>query len=201
MRYRTIVADPPWPLADLCMRPVCGAGGKRKRATVFPYKTMPLADIMALDVAALAEEESHLYLWVPAKLNREGKGVATAEAWGFDVVSEIVWQKPGFGLGAFPRPQHEMVLVCRKGKLPFSPRNVGSVQRWAQVYDGARGKKHSAKPDGFMDLVERASPGPYLELFSRRARLGWDTWGDEALHGFAHLATESQEAAPTKEDQ
>lgn len=29
--------------------------------------------------------------------------------------------------------------------------------------------------------MERASPGPYVELFARRKRLGWDTWGDEAL--------------------
>jgi N6-adenosine-specific RNA methylase IME4 len=40
---------------------------------------------------------------------------------------------------------------------------------------------HSAKPDAFLDLVEQVSPGPYLELFARRQRLGWDTWGNEAL--------------------
>lgn len=41
--------------------------------------------------------------------------------------------------------------------------------------------KHSAKPEGFMDIVETVSPGPYLEMFARRQRLGWDTWGNEAL--------------------
>ncbi len=40
---------------------------------------------------------------------------------------------------------------------------------------------HSAKPDAFADLIEQVSPGPYLEMFARRQRLGWDTWGDEAL--------------------
>ena len=37
--------------------------------------------------------------------------------------------------------------------------------------------RHSAKPDAcsFIDLlVEEVSPGPYAELFSRRARFGWD---------------------------
>jgi hypothetical protein len=34
---------------------------------------------------------------------------------------------------------------------------------------------------GAIDLVEQVSPGPYLELFARRQRLGWDTWGNEAL--------------------
>jgi N6-adenosine-specific RNA methylase IME4 len=45
---------------------------------------------------------------------------------------------------------------------------------------------HSAKPDGFLDVVEQVSPGPYLELFARRARFGWDYYGDESL-GTAHM--------------
>lgn len=53
------------------------------------------------------------------------------------------------------------------------------LSRWFQWSRGA----HSAKPEAFMDMVEQVSPGPYLEMFSRRARLGWQTWGDEALHG------------------
>jgi N6-adenosine-specific RNA methylase IME4 len=41
--------------------------------------------------------------------------------------------------------------------------------------------RHSEKPEAFLDLVERMSPGPYVELFARRDRLGWDTWGNESL--------------------
>lgn len=40
---------------------------------------------------------------------------------------------------------------------------------------------HSVKPEAFYDLVERVSPGPWLEMFARRNRLGWATWGDQAL--------------------
>lgn len=40
---------------------------------------------------------------------------------------------------------------------------------------------HSQKPEAFLDMVESISPGPYLELFARRNRLGWDTWGNESL--------------------
>jgi N6-adenosine-specific RNA methylase IME4 len=46
---------------------------------------------------------------------------------------------------------------------------------------------HSAKPEAFLDHVEQVSPGPYLELFARRDRLGWDTWGNESL-GTAEMA-------------
>ena len=49
--------------------------------------------------------------------------------------------------------------------------------------------RHSAKPDAFLDLVEQVSPGPYLELFARRNRLGWDTWGNEAL---CHVSLEAK---------
>lgn len=45
---------------------------------------------------------------------------------------------------------------------------------------------HSAKPEAFLDLVESMSPGPYAELFARRARFGWDyPIGDQSLGGVA----------------
>lgn len=49
--------------------------------------------------------------------------------------------------------------------------------RWFRWKRGA----HSRKPEAFLDLVETVSPGPYLELFARRNRLGWDTWGNESI--------------------
>lgn len=36
---------------------------------------------------------------------------------------------------------------------------------------------HSVKPPAFLDIVEQVSPGPYVELFARQPRLGWDAWG------------------------
>jgi N6-adenosine-specific RNA methylase IME4 len=181
-RYRTIVADPPWPFHDARSRPWASKGGRRSRDTFFPYEVQPLEWIESLPVGDLAEPDAHLYLWVPAGFNREGIGVRIARAWGFDVVSEIVWDKINFGLGKFPRPQHEIALVCRRGTLPFQLRTQGSVQQWhAPRAKNNGGRIHSAKPDGFLDLVEAASPGPYVELFARRARFGWSYWGDQSL--------------------
>ena len=94
------------------------------------------------------------------------------------MVDEIIWEKPNFGVGVFPRHCHEPLLVCRRGKLPFTAkRDVRSVQKWRQPQLTNGGKTHSAKPDAALDLVETASPGPYLELFCRRPRFGWDSWG------------------------
>lgn len=180
-RYRTVVADPPWPIPAANRR--AGRGGRRGNGTTMGYPLMSLEDIYALPVAELVEPDAHLYLWVTPAFNRQGVGLTCVDAWGFRCVGEIIWEKPNYGLGHFPRPQHEPLLVCRRGSLPFRVNDVGSVQRWNQTFASSNGGKvHSAKPEAALDLVERASPGPYLELFARRQRLGWDTWGNEALN-------------------
>lgn len=189
-QYRTIVADPPWPI-KWSMPEAGRVNGRGERHCILKhdlgYETMTVEEIEALPVADMAEEDAHLYLWITASLNRQGVGLRVAKAWGFNVVSEIVWAKRNFGLGAFPHPQHEPLLVCRRGKLPFNVRNAGSIQTWdhPRRWDGT--KIHSAKPDASLDLIERASPGPYLEMFARRARFGWDYWGNESL-GTAEVA-------------
>jgi len=183
MTYRTICADPPWPIGDPRRRLRMGAGGRRRRSTELSYCLMSVDDIIALPVAPLADDDAHLFLWVTAQFNAEGVGVQVARAWGFERVSEIVWEKNNFGMGAFPRPTHEILMVCRRGSLPFNaPANVRSVQKWGVAYarNGKTGKEHSRKPEAAMDLIEQVSPGPYLELFSRRHRLGWDVWGDQS---------------------
>jgi len=193
--YATICADPPWPLE-------WRGGGQRRngRGEVHParrpsvkaleYPTMPLGEIHGLDVEALAAENAHLFLWVPEAFLIEGVGATVARAWGFEPIGRtIVWHK-GIGLGSFPRSAHETCLIARRGKLSFPRTCEPSVQHWKLVYEtkpdtlgrARASRQHSGKPDGFYDLVRSVSPGPYLELFARRRqRLGWDTYGDEAL--------------------
>lgn len=172
-RYSTIVADPPWKIE----RSFGGAGwakGDRERPTM-PYPMMELDDIAALPVSDMAARDAHLYLWtVQAYLPQTYE---IAKAWGFRPVSALVWCKPpgGFVGGAF-YPNTEFALFCRRGTLA-TQQKVNT--QWFQWPRG----EHSAKPEAFMDIVEATSPGPYLEMFSRRARLGWDTWGNESLHG------------------
>ena len=158
-------------------------GGAHRNPTPLAYSLMSLAEIKALPVEDLAHKDAHLFLWVTPELHRTGEGVATARAWGFTPVDEIIWEKPNIGMGVFPRHVHEPLLICRREQLPFGgPRNIRSVQKWSQRHAGAgKGKVHSAKPEAALDLVEQVSPGPYLELFARRARFGWDYWGNESL--------------------
>ncbi len=173
--YRTIVADPPWEIPQRM-----GKGGRRAWYTAIGYSVMVPDAIADLPVYELrTDDRCTLFLWITPKLNREGLGMAVASAWGFRVSGEFVWEKPNFGAGAFPRAGHEILLVCTYGSSPLSdaPRDVHSVQRWPQVYATNGGKTHSAKPAASFDLIERVSPGPYVELFGRQPRLGWDSWG------------------------
>jgi N6-adenosine-specific RNA methylase IME4 len=180
-RFRTIVADPPWPFQWSA-----GKGGRRRRETELGYATLSVDEIAALRVGDLADEEGcHLFLWATDEMYREGDAVRVARAWGFEPCGPtLIWAKPNFGLGVFPRPQHEPLLVCRRGKIAFNEGATrhGSTQHWPLVRASHNGGRvHSAKPDAALDLVEQVSPGPYLELFARRARFGWEYAGNESL--------------------
>ncbi len=201
--YRTIVADPPWPYAKrtprnfACQR--CGRWrfgsdrpGRRylcrcgdpiwiTRSEEMPYETMGIEDIAALPVTDFAEADAHLYLWTTQAFLREAYEVV--EAWGFGSPSSVlVWSKSPKGLSraAFVCSA-EFVLFARRGTLASLDRHMGTVFDWPRQFLTGSGATHSAKPDAFLDLVERMSPGPYLEMFARRARFGWDYWGDESL--------------------
>lgn len=183
MRYRTIVADPPWP--DVKRR--IGAGGRRANATELSYSTMTYDQIRALSVEQFADEDCALYLWSTRHTFRQGIAADVAIAWGFEPCGEIIWGLPNAGTGAPPfGNDHEPILVARRGKPRIEHGDYLGVWFWKQVYEyGAAGvpqKVHSAKPPGFLELVERITDGPRLELFARENRLGWDAFGDEALN-------------------
>ena len=87
----------------------------------------------------------------------------------------MTWCKKQPGVGNYLRNNTEHCILASRG-APMTPKDK-PISTW---YVWPRGR-HSEKPDAFYDLVESVSPAPYLELFARRQRLGWDSWGDEAL--------------------
>lgn len=171
-RYRTIVADPPWRYRGSMI----GFAADRSARSAVPYGTMEIEDIAALPVKDWAEAEAHLYLWTTNTHIEHAWRVA--RAWGFSYSTLIPWCKAPRGLvgGATFTICTEYVVFARRGSLRSLTRHDRNWFEWPRT-------QHSAKPEAFLDLVEQTSPGPYLEMFSRRARLGWDTWGDQALHG------------------
>lgn len=177
--YRTIVADPPWPMGrphGNRTKSTRGGWGPYvgKIATDLPYATMTLDEIAALPVGDLAEPDAHLYVWTVNKFVEDTYDIV--RAWGFKPGTLLTWCKApmGQGMGWAHSLTTEHILFCRRGSLPYKTR-VGSTW-WQWKRNG-----HSTKPEAFLDMVEQVSPGPYVELFARRDRLGWDTWGDESL--------------------
>lgn len=180
MKYRTIVADPPWTIPFGSRRTPSGRGGwaaaKWDRAEVadLSYPTMSIAEIAALPVREMAADSAHLYVWTVNRYIEETYGIV--RSWGFKPAQILTWCKApmGEGLGGAFVPTTEHVLFARRGVLAATSRVDSTWWLWK------RGK-HSAKPEAFLDMVERVSPAPRLEMFARRNRLGWDTWGNESL--------------------
>lgn len=171
VKYRTIVADPPWEYEGF----VPSRTGDRFWHRELPYSMMPLEDIADLPVSELSEKDCRLFLWTTNRYL--GAAFDIARRWGFEYQQTLVWRKTGnpSPMGGSVAPNGaEYLLVCRRG---FPAR----LNRLASSVIDAPKMTHSQKPEKFLDLIEQVSPGPYLEMFARRQRLGWDTWGDEAL--------------------
>lgn len=164
-KYQTIVVDPPWDYA--------GVGLEHHRITPVPYATMSVDAIAALPVGELAEEKAHLYLWTTNHFLPSS--FALLERWGFRYATLLTWVKPHQVIAHYFLSQTEHVLFGVKGSLPL----VRGNDRLTNVIVGDRPKLHSSKPGAFYQLVESCSPGPWLELFARRTRPGWISWGAE----------------------
>lgn len=159
MRYRTILADPPWDIQQ-----VGGRGANQH------YPLMTLDAIKRLRVRNLAADDAHLWLWVTNAGIFAGREVM--EAWGFTYRSCLTWIKPYFRLGVYLRNQTEHLLFGTRGKAPIQFHSQGT---WFY----APVQEHSHKPEEQYAIIERCSPSPRLELFARRKRFGWHAWGNE----------------------
>jgi N6-adenosine-specific RNA methylase IME4 len=171
--FATILLDPPWRFQNRTGK--MAPEHKRLRR----YRTLTADQIAALPVAAHAQVPSHIYLWVPNALLREGLDVLNA--WGFTYKTNLVWYKvrkdhgpDGRGVGFYFRNVTELLLFGVKGSMRTLQPGRTQVNLIA-----TRKREHSRKPEELYRLIERCSPGPYLELFARERVAGWTPWGDE----------------------
>ena len=182
--FATVVADPPWHV---------GRGpdwGSNEASRPLVYPTMSVAEIAALPVGAVAAKNAHLYLWTINKYLRQAYDVALS--WGFQPSTLLTWVKAphGIGLGGTYVLTTEHCLFCRRGTLKPLTRVDRTWWLWK------RGR-HSAKPEEFQDMVEKVSPGPWIELFARRVRPGWTAWGNEIPDTFDFAASAAKRGGPS----
>lgn len=166
-QYGTILADPPWPERG---------GGKIKRGADRHYPLMSVSDIAFLPIHPLIAPNAHLYLWVTN--NYLPSGFVVLAAWGFRYVTMITWAKDKIGLGQYFRGQTEHCLFGVRGKPGYQLGPLGNRQQGTTLITAPR-TRHSEKPKQLRAMIERVSPGPYLELFARDQAEGWDVWGNQ----------------------
>ena len=152
------------------------------------YETWPPERIltMAPTIKHLAAPDCVLLLW--AVWTRLPDAIELIEACGFEYKTNgFLWLKT--------TPNAEVIKLDGKG-LHYGNSLSGTCANTEPVLLGTHGSPqrlskdvhqviiapvgaHSAKPDEAYRRMERLYAGPRLELFARKAREGWITWGNE----------------------
>ena len=179
-KFKTILADPPWQFQNRTGK----VAPEHKRLNRYP--TLCLDDIKKIPVEKFAEEQSHLYLWVPNALLPWG--LLVMEAWGFQYKTNIVWEKirkdgfpDGRGVGFYFRNVTELLLFGIRGN---NYRTLAPARSQVNLIRSVK-REHSRKPDEIYELVESCSEGAYLEMFARGTRPNWILWGNQADSNYA----------------
>jgi N6-adenosine-specific RNA methylase IME4 len=161
--FGTVLVDPPWRFDNRTGK----VAPEHQR--LFRYPSMSVQEIAALKVRELTAPPSHLYLWCPNALLREG--LAVMAAWGFEYKTNIVWYKTrkdggpdGRGVGFYFRNVTELILFGIWGRGPGA-RTRAAGRRQVNLL-ATRKREHSRKPDELYHVISECSPGPYVELFA-----------------------------------
>ena len=180
MRYKVILADPPWNWKAWSKK---GEGRSAKQH----YDVMTGRELRDLGYQKILdwvdEDGCILFLWAIDSMLPQA--LELIQYWGFKFKTvAFTWVKlnkdgytPFMGMGYWTRANPEMCLLATRGKPKRKDKGV------RQLLIGKRGK-HSRKPDEQYERIEALVGGPYLEMFARPPhREGWDVWGDESEGG------------------
>lgn len=173
--YQAIMMDPPWKYKDRI--------NDHSRGAINHYPTLTVEQIAAFPVEDYAGKDCFLYLWTTKDFRVDAQRLFTV--FGFDFKTEFIWvkqiQEPEseedtrMGMGHYNRLCHEILLVGLKKGSSMKPKN-GSREK-SVFFAPITG--HSAKPDVAYEIIERNCDPPYLEIFARRNRENWTSWGNE----------------------
>jgi N6-adenosine-specific RNA methylase IME4 len=201
--YQVVLADPPW---RFLTRSEKGLGKSPDRH----YRTMTLDEVKALPVRDVCAKNAVLFLWIID--THAEMAFEVVKAWGFKYKTVgLYWAKTTkdgksfpIGTGYWTRANPEHALEAWQGDEQEVERCIlatgGAPKRQdknvPRLMVSPR-REHSRKPDETLARVERLVKGPYLEMFSRTDRPGWDCWGNQAgmfqdrLHKLPALSLEA----------
>jgi N6-adenosine-specific RNA methylase IME4 len=177
MSYDIVLADPPWSYF--------GAQDKMGAAAKF-YDTMADEDLLNFDMKQFMNKDSILFVWATGP--RLDFAIDCLRSWGLHYRGmSFVWVKTradGQPIGAqgvrpsIVKPTAEIVLAASTVKTGRPLKLHDEAIR--QIIMAPR-TEHSRKPDDVHERIERMYPqASKIELFARRARPGWDCWGNQA---------------------
>jgi N6-adenosine-specific RNA methylase IME4 len=193
--FKTLIIDPPWSFREK-------AGKNFTQSIEEKYPTLSIPELAGLSIDGVMDpDEAYIFLWVPSILLPEA--FFLMKHWRFQSKSQLCWVKTsGYGLGFWVRGQHELVMI---GKRPKAP-SIKTPE--VSTFFFAPREGHSEKPTYVHKFAEKYYPGPYLEIFGRKARPNWTVLGNEApgdgvdirtsltqLSGFGYDAVLVQELA------
>lgn len=191
--FGLIMADPPWSYAMFSDKGYA-------KAPEAQYDTMPLEQIKALPVGALAARDCMLWLW--AVNPQLPQAIEVLQGWGFTFKTAGTWLKRStrgkvsFGTGYILRSSNEPFLIGTRGS-PKTTRSTRSAvithdERfkrtgdWSDIWPNgtvtieASVREHSRKPEEGYRACEELMPNVQrADLFSRQQRPGWTSWGNQ----------------------
>lgn len=173
--FPIILADPPWRFLTRARKGRNHAIPQRAKTPHYP--TMSLDDLKALPVGRLAPRNAGLVMWTFGAHLKQA--IELGEAWGYRYKTDLhYWLKLSkhgkrrISQGYYSRKQIEIVLLFTKRPPQVRHRGVRQLIE-------APIREHSRKPDSLYDNIEAMFEGPYLELFARTKRIGWESCGDD----------------------
>mgnify|MGYP001564770277 CR=1 FL=1 len=162
IRYGVVMASPPWRLPD---------------PTEMDYKPLTTLQIRTLPVSRLAALDSVLFLACPPICLPHALEVLGT--WGFSFVTVMTQVKPAkpypaakdkaWAEGWWDKGAMTSIVVGERGIVRPPP----EVLHGLTSYVG--GKGDALEP--YRMLAEAVWPGPYLEVWAKSVRPGWDVWG------------------------
>ena len=147
---------------------------------------MTLDEMKQIPVADVAAKDCLLHMWVIG--SHIDQALELARHWGFQFKSDgFVWVKTGkhdpavrpITMGKWVRKQVEYGFIFTRGKPKRLDAGVRQLIETGDQVIYAPRREHSRKPDEVFERLERLVEGPYLEMFARKTRPGWEVWGNE----------------------
>ena len=183
--YGAIAVDPASPFSSYTA--IQSQNWSSRRDNERHYRTMSFDELAALPIKQLAAPGGcHLFCWTSGPFLPQA--LRLIDAWGFKYSTRaFTWLKTKrswdgctplteddfhIGLGLTVRHQTEMVLLARRGNCRRQRKDVRELIL-------APRREHSRKPDEFYRRVEAYCAGPFVDLYARERRPGWDAYGDE----------------------